>query len=152
MAARESGRPSLFCKRKAVPSVEPALDGEKPAPARRARGFSPARESAKASRLVWLRQQVLPTPLSPMAPPDPRRQTPLRSVPWLSLPPEAAQFLSPLFLPLRLARRVSSARPVLPARRGKFRSARVFPGWRANPRAKYPAARDFPSEIFRLFR
>jgi len=41
-----------------------------------------------------------------------------------------------------------SARPVLPERRGKFRSARAFPGWRANPRARFPAAGDFLLESF----
>src|ERR1700694_1808376 len=152
MRARKSGRPLLFCKPKVALSIEPALAGEKSAPARRAPGFSLSRESARVSLLAWLRPQVLPAPLSPMAPPDSRRQTPLRSVPWLWLLREEGQFQIPLFLPVLLARRASSARPVLPARRGKFRFARACRGWRANPRARFPAAKDFPSEICRLFR
>src|SRR5713226_9222209 len=87
-----------------------------------------------------------------MAPPGSRRQTLLRSVLWPWLLREAGRFLFRLFLPFPPARRASSARPIPPARRGKFRSARAFPGWRANPRAKFPAAKDFPSEIFRPFR
>src|SRR5216684_7891919 len=152
MQARKSGRLSLFCKPKVAPSIEPARGGEKPAPARRAPNFSLARESAKVSLLAWLRRLVLPALLSPMAPPGSRWQTLPRFVPWRWLLREAAQFQNPLFLPALPARRASSARPVLPARREKFRSARAFPGWPANPRAKFPATKDFPSEIFRLFR
>src|SRR5258708_3962472 len=150
MQARKSGRLSLSCKRRVAPSIEPALGGEKPAPARRAPNFSLARESAKVFLLAWLRRLVLPALLSPMAQRDSRRQMPLRSVPWPWLLREAAQFQNPPSLPVPPARRASSARPVLPARREKFRSARAFPGWPANPRAKFPATKDFPSEIFRL--
>src|SRR5712692_1450303 len=152
MPARKSGRPSSFCKRQAAPSIEPALDGEKPDPPRRAPDFSPAKESAKVFRLAWIRRKALLAPLSPPAPPDPRKQTPLRSVPWPWLLREAVQFPIPPFLPTLPARRASSARPILPARRETFRSARAFPGWRANPRARFPAAKDFLSEIFRPFR
>src|SRR6266851_498574 len=152
MRARKSGRPSPFCKRQAAPSIEPALDGEKLALARRAPDSSLSRESAKVFRLVWIRRKVLPAPLSPPAPPDPRTQTPLRFVPWPWLLREARQFQILLFLPTLPARRASSARPILPARRETFRSARAFPGWRANPRARFLVTEDFPSEIFRPFR
>src|SRR5712664_2672789 len=152
MQERRFGRPWPSCNWKVAPSIEPALGGEKPAPARCAPNFSLSRESAKVFLLAWLRRLVLPAPLSPMAQRDSRRQTPLRFVPWPWLPREAAQFQNPLFLPVLPARRASSAQPVLPARRGKFRSARAFPGWRANPRAKFPAAADSLSEISRLSR
>src|SRR5258708_4886491 len=151
MRARKSGRPWLSCNWKAALSIAPAPFGEKSARLRRAPDSFLARESAKVSLLAWLRRLVLPALLSPMALQDPRMQTPPRFVPWPWLLREAAQFQNPLFLPALRARRASSARPVLPARRAKFRSARAFPGWRANPRARFPATKDFPSEIFRLY-
>src|SRR4029077_8212391 len=90
-------------------------------------------------------------PLLPMALQDPPRRTRLRSVLWLWLPREAGQFPIRLFLSILLARRVSSAPPVLPVRLGKFRSARVCRGWRANPRAKFLAATDCLCETARPF-
>src|SRR5690348_7942882 len=86
-----------------------------------------------------------------MAPPNLRKQTPPRSVLWLSLPREAAQFPSPPFSPIRRARPIFSAQQVRPARHETFRSARAFPGSRANPLARFPAAVDFLSETVRLF-
>src|SRR5260370_32315196 len=99
MRARKSGRPWPFCKRQAAPSIEPALDGEKPAPPRRAPDSSLSRESAKVFRLAWIRRKVLPAPLSPTAPPDPPKQTLLRFVPWPLLHREARQFQILFFLP-----------------------------------------------------
>src|SRR5713101_1384052 len=152
MPARRCGRPLFFCKLRAAPSVERALADEKSAPARRAPGFSLARVSAGVFRRVWIRRKVLPALLSLMAPPDSRKQTRLRSVPWLWLLPAAGQFPIPLFSPGRRARRASSARPILPARREKFHSERAFPGWHVNPRAKFPAAEDSLFETFQLYR
>src|SRR5713226_560846 len=87
-----------------------------------------------------------------MAPPDSRKQTLLRSVPWPWLLREAARFPIPLSSPARPARPIFSGPPIRRARRGRFRFARAFPGWRANPRARFPAAEDFLFEIAQLSR
>src|SRR2546430_17603122 len=152
MRVRKSGRLLPFCKGQAAPLVAPALDGEKPIPATPARAFFHAAGSAATSPLAWLRQRVFRAPLSPTALQGSRKQTPLRSVPWPGLLREGGRFPIPLSLPILPARRASSRRRVLPARREKFHPARAFPGSAANPRPRFPAAKNFPSEIFRLFR
>src|SRR5438046_229917 len=86
-----------------------------------------------------------------MAPPSLRKQTPLRSVPWLSLLREARQFPILRSLQILLARRVSFAQPIPPARRETFRRARAFQGSRANPLARFLAVRGSLSGTARLF-
>src|SRR5258708_27035942 len=87
-----------------------------------------------------------------MAPPDSRKQTQLRSVPWLWLLREAARFPILPSLQVRPAHPIFSGPATRRAARGRFRFARAFPGWRANPLAGSPEAEGFLFEIFRLFR
>src|SRR5437016_2787560 len=152
MPAQKSGRPWPSCRRPAAPSVAPALDGGTPVRRTPAPGSSLAREFARVFPLAGLRQQVLPAPRSPLAPPDSRRQTLLRAVLWPGLLRVAGRSPIPPFLPILPVRRASSRPPALPARREMFHSARAFPGRRGGPHARFPAAKDFPSEISRLFR
>src|SRR5438552_136223 len=152
MPAQKSGRPWPSCRRPAAPSVAPALDGGTPVRRTPAPGSSLAREFARVFPLAGLRQQVLPAPPSPLAPPDSRRQTLLRAVLWPGLLRVAGRSPIPPFLPILPVRRASSRPPALPARREMFHSARAFPGRRGGPHARFPAAKDFPSEISRLFR
>src|SRR6266581_6722025 len=143
------GRLLHFCKHQVAPSNERAPGGEKSVPATRARDFFRAAKSVTAFPLSSLRPEVLPALLSPTEQSGSRKRTPPRFVLWPWLLRAGARFPSPFSLPIRRMRRVFSATLILPARRERFRFARVFRDSRANPREKFRGAGDFLSEISR---
>src|SRR6266566_1489633 len=151
MWGQRCGRLLHFCKHQVAPSTAPAPGGEKSVPAKHARDFFRAAKSVTAFPLSSLRPKVLPALLSPTEQSGSRRRTPPRFVLWPWLLRAGARSPSPLSLPIRRTRRVFFATLILPARRERFRRARVFRDSLANLRAQFPEAKDFPFEISRPF-